>query len=122
MLADRNDRGEHIKLERIAASVAAANSFKAVADEWLIKIEREGRSVVTMKKMRWLLDFACQSIGNRPIASIMAQELLLMLRKMEVKGHYETARRLRSTCSRVFRYAIATARAERDIASDLKER
>lgn len=43
-----------------------------------------------------------------------------MLRKMEVKGHYETARRLRSTCSQVFRYAIATARAERDIASDLK--
>lgn len=120
MLAEGNDPGEHIKLERIAASVAAANSFKAVADEWLIKVERERRSTVTMKKLRWLLDFACQSIGNRPIASITAQELLLMLRKMEVKGHYETARRLRSTCSQVFRYAIATARAERDIASDLK--
>ncbi len=120
VLADGNDPGEHIKLERIAASVAAANSFKAVADEWLIKVEREGRSVVTMKKLHWLLDFACQSIGNRPIASITAQELLLMLRKMEVRGHYETARRLRSTCSQVFRYAIATARAERDIASDLK--
>ncbi|MFD0849639.1 tyrosine-type recombinase/integrase [Sphingosinicella sp.] len=120
VLADGNDPGEHIKLERIAASVAAANSFKAVADEWLIKVEREGRSVVTMKKLRWLLDFVCQSIGKRPIASITAQELLLMLRKMEVKGHYETARRLRSTCSQVFRYAIATARADRDIASDLK--
>jgi len=28
----------NIKLERIAASVAAANSYKAVADEWLIKV------------------------------------------------------------------------------------
>ncbi len=34
-----------------------------------------------------------------------------MLRKMEGKGRYETAKRLRSTCSQIFRYAIATARA-----------
>lgn len=43
-----------------------------------------------------------------------------MLRKMESKGKYETAKRLRSTCSQVFRYAIATARAERDVAADLR--
>lgn len=43
-----------------------------------------------------------------------------MLRKMEGKGRYETAKRLRSTCSQVFRYAIATARAERDVAADLR--
>ena len=38
---------------------------------------------------------------------------------MEGKGRYETAKRLRSTCSQIFRYAIATARAERDVAADL---
>lgn len=43
-----------------------------------------------------------------------------MLRKMEGKGRYETAKRLLSTCSQIFRYAIATARAERDIAADLR--
>jgi integrase len=43
-----------------------------------------------------------------------------MLRKMEGKGRYETAKRLRSTCSQIFRYAIATARAERDVAADLR--
>ena len=43
-----------------------------------------------------------------------------MLRKMESKGRYETAKRLRSTCSQIFRYAIATARAERDVAADLR--
>jgi integrase len=120
VLARGDDPGEQIKLERIAATVAASNSFKAVADEWLLKVEREGRSAATMKKLRWLLDFINASIGKRPVASISAQELLVMLRKMESKGRYETAKRLRSTCSQVFRYAIATARAERDVAADLR--
>ena len=119
-LARGDDPAERMKLDRIAATVAASNGFKAVADEWLLKVEKEGRSAVTMKKLRWLLAFINASIGKRPIASISAQELLLMLRKMEVKGRYETAKRLRSTCSQIFRYAIATARADRDVASDLR--
>ncbi len=120
VLARGDDPGERIKLDRISATVAASSSFKAVADEWLAKVEREGRSAVTMKKLRWLLDFINASIGKRPIASISAHELLVMLRKMEGKGCYETAKRLRSTCSQIFRYAIATARAERDVAADLR--
>jgi integrase len=120
VLARDGDPAEQIKLERIAATVAAANSFKAVGDEWLAKAEREARSAVTMKKLRWLLDFIYASIGSRPVTAITAQELLMMLRKMEAKGRYETAKRLRSTCSQVFRYAIATARAERDVAADLR--
>ena len=120
LLARGEDPGERIKLDRIAATVAASNSFKAVADEWLVKVELEDRSAATMKKLRWLLDFINASVGRRPIASISAQELLVMLRKMEGKGKYETANRLRSTCSQIFRYAIATARAERDVAADLR--
>lgn len=119
-LARGEDPGEQIKLERIAASVAASNSFEAVADEWLRKMEREGRSAMTMKKLRWLLAFINAALGKRPIASISAHELLEMLRGMESKGRYETAKRLRSTCSQIFRYAIATARAERDVAADLR--
>ncbi len=120
VLARGEDPAERIKLDRIAATVAASNSFQAVADEWLLKMEKEGRSAVTMKKLRWLLTFINASIGKRPVASVSAQELLLMLRKMEGKGRYETAKRLRSTCSQIFRYAIATARADRDVASDLR--
>uniref|UniRef100_UPI001F58F7FE tyrosine-type recombinase/integrase n=1 Tax=Sphingobium sp. Sx8-8 TaxID=2933617 RepID=UPI001F58F7FE len=120
LLARGEDPAERIKLDRIAATVAASNSFKAVADEWLVKVELEDRSAATMKKLRWLLNFINASVGKRPIASISAQELLVMLRKMEGKGKYETAKRLRSTCSQIFRYAIATARAERDVAADLR--
>jgi len=120
VLAKGHDPAEQTKLDRIAATVAASNSFQAVSDEWLSKMEKEGRSPVTMKKLRWLLAFINGSLGKRPIASVSAQEVLLMLRKMEAQGKYETAKRLRSTCSQIFRYAIATARAERDVAADLR--
>lgn len=120
LLATGQDPGERVKLDRIEASIAAANTFAAIADEWLIKSEREGFSEVTLKKKRWLIDFMNGELGKRPITAITAQELLLVLRKMEAKGCYETAKRLRSTSGQIFRYAIATARAERDVTADLR--
>jgi len=66
------------------------------------------------------LEFAYDVIGDRPIAKITAPELLAILRKIEARGTYETARRLRSTCGMVLRYAIATGRAERDPSIDLR--
>jgi integrase len=120
LLARGEDPAERLRLDRVAAAVAASSSFQAVADEWLAKVEKEGRSAATLKKLRWLLAFINAGTGKRPVASISVHELLLMLRRMEKKGRYETAKWLRSTCSQVFRYAIATARAERDVAADLR--
>ena len=120
VLAKGEDPAEKAKLDRLAATIALANSFKAGAEQWIRQVEREGRSSVTVKKLRWLLDFINKSLSKRPIASIFAQKILIMLRKMEGKGRYEAAKRLRSTCSQIFRYAIATARAERDVAADLR--
>lgn len=120
LLAKGEDPAERAKIDRISAEAACLNTFEVVAGEWLSKAEKEGRSPATMKKLHWLLDFINAAIGDRPIASITAQELLMMLRKMEEKGRYETAKRLRSTCSQIFRYAIATARVDRDIAADLR--
>lgn len=120
LLASGRDPGEQAKLDKIAAGVAAANTFRAVAEEWYVKAEKEGLAPATLNKIRWLLDFACRSLGNRPIAEILPHELLAVLRKFEAKGRHESAKRLRSTCGQVFRYAIATARANRDISADLR--
>lgn len=111
---------EEAKLERLRAIQEVENTFKAVAEEWFAKNEKEGKAPVTLRKIRWLLGKAYPTLGHRPIAKIGAQEVLLVLRKVEAKGHYESARRMRSVLSRVFRYGIATARAERDIAADLR--
>jgi integrase len=116
LLADNVDPSMQHRLEKLKA----ASTFRAVAEEVLVKLEREGRADVTLAKKRWLLDFAYPAIGERPIAEITALEVLAVLRKVEARGRYETARRLRSTCGIVFRYAIATGRAERDPSLDLR--
>ncbi|CAN5299754.1 hypothetical protein BH10PSE15_BH10PSE15_06260 [soil metagenome] len=96
------------------------NTFKSVAEEWVLKCEREERAKRTLEKIRWLLDIAYPLIGTRPINDIEVQEVLAVLRKLEATGRYESARRMRSVISRVFRYGIATARCRRDVAADLR--
>jgi integrase len=95
-------------------------SFRPVAEEVVAKLEREGRAPATLDKTRWLLDFAYPTFGDRPVADITARDLLALLREIEGRGRYETAKRLRSTCGSIFRYAIATGRAERDPSMDLR--
>lgn len=100
--------------ERIKAIISAGNSFAIVAEELIDKKAKEGLTVPTVEKMRWLLKLLGADFGRRPVTEITPQELLHELRKHERRGRRETARQLRSFASRVFRYAAATARAERD--------
>jgi len=118
LLAANMDPSTERRLEKLGASTS--NTFRVVAKELLMKLEREGRAEATLVKQRWLLHFAYPAVGDRPVAEITAPEVLSVLRKVEARGRYETARRLRSTCGMVFRYAIATGRAERDPSVDLR--
>jgi hypothetical protein len=107
-------------VRREADRQAGNDSFRAVAEEMVAKCEREGRARATLAKKQWLLDFAFPAFGDCPVAGITARELLALLREIEGRGLYETAKRLRGTCGMVFRYAIATGRAERDPSMDLR--
>ena len=107
-------------VQRKIEKQANGNTFRVVAHELLDKMRREGRADATLAKTEWLLEFAFPVLGDRPAAKISAVELLAVLRKIEGRGKYETARRLRSTCGMVFRYAIATGRADRDPTVDLR--
>lgn len=105
---------------RVAKKIAQGNTFEAVAEEYIAKLEAEGRASITIDKTRWLLSKLAPSLGKRPIAEITPHELLAVLKAAERKGQRETARRLRSFSSRVFRYAVATARASIDPAQPLQ--
>jgi len=120
MIADGIDPGAVKQAKTLAAKLSAATTFQAVAEEYLDKASREGRAAVTIKKSRWLLSLLTPSIGTRPIADVTPADLLAALKKIEAKGHLETARRMRSLASRVFRYAVATSRADSDPAALLK--
>ncbi len=114
LLDEGTDPGVQRKLDKLAQNITNANTFAGIADEYLEKLKREGRAPATLNKVGWLLDLSKPKIGSRPISQITAPEVLDVLRGVEKRGRLETARRLRSTIGSVFRYAIATGRAEND--------
>lgn len=120
LIASGRDPSHEVKLIAAQAAIAEADSFKLVAEEWYSKNETEGLSAITLRKIRWLLDMAYPRIGNRPVSKITAQEALAVLRAAEARGRFESARRMKSVLSRVFRYAIATTRAASDPTRDLQ--
>jgi integrase len=107
-------------VQRKLAKHITGNTFRHVAEEVFTKAEKEGCTPGTLKRNRWALSLAYPAIGDRPISQITAPELLAACRQIEARETYETARRLRSLCSSVFRFAIVTGRAERDPAADLR--
>lgn len=97
--------------KRRAEKSAHANTFEAVADEWL-DLQRKTLATETLEILGTRLkSFLYPYVGSRPITSITAQELLAALRRIEARGRHETAHRVRSLAGRVFRYAVATGRA-----------
>lgn len=105
--------------KRLEAELAAKTTFELVATEYIEKMGREGRSPATIKKARWFLELL-GGIAKRPIASITPHELLDVLKRVERRGHHETAVRLRAFAGRIFRYGFATLRTEKNPADILR--
>jgi integrase len=119
MLGQGIDPAEHRKIQKLTRHITAANSFESIALEWYetkVSDKSEGHRKRTKRALEKDL---FPSLGNRPITNITASELLAALRKIEQRGAIETARRAKQSAGRVFRYAIATGRADRDPSRDL---
>lgn len=110
------------KAVEAARQFAAEGTFEYVAREWhkrkLAAVRSPGHAARVLRRFEvdvfpWL--------GSRPVGEIKAPELLEVLRRIESRGAVETAHRALASCGQVFRYAIATGRAERDISSDLRD-
>ncbi len=110
----------HRQQERAQSTAAAANTFEAVALEWIAKNLPTWAPSHASKIVRRMEKDVFPWIGKRPIADIEAPELLKVLNRLEQRGVVETAHRARSECGQVFRYAIATGRTKRDISADLR--
>lgn len=119
-LADGIDPGEMKKVMKHAQIEQAENSFERVAREWFLKFEPKWSKGHSSKIITRLQNDIFPWIGSRPITEISAPELLGVLQRIESRGAIETAHRAKQSCGQVFRYAIATGRAERDPSADLK--
>ncbi|MBA2410193.1 MAG: integrase arm-type DNA-binding domain-containing protein [Gammaproteobacteria bacterium] len=118
LLAAGIDPGQARKAEKAARG--DANSFEAVAREWIGKYAPTWAESHASKIIRRLERDVFPWIGARPVGHITAPELLAVVRRIEQRGALETAHRALRNSGQVFRYAVATGRAERDPAADLR--
>jgi integrase len=113
------DPGEQRKAAKVALIESTENTFEAIAREWFGLFSTKWVKGHADKIIRRLELNVFPWLGSRPIRAITAPELLAVLRRVESRGANETAHRALQVCGRVFRYAIATGRAERDPSRDL---
>src|SRR5262249_7211245 len=117
-LAAGVDPGEARKAEKVAQ--AGAESFEAIAREWHAKFSQGWVPSHGDRILRRLENDIFPWLGKRPMAEIKAPELLAVLRRIESRGALESAHRAMQNCGQVFRYSVATGRAERDPTGDLR--
>lgn len=120
MLAVGRDPASEKARARLDARRRAGSTFRELAREYIEKMEAEDRSPPTLSKLRWFLDLVDRDIGSIQIDELQPMQLLEALRRIEGRGHRETAGRVRSFASRVCRYAVVTARATTNPADMLR--
>ena len=119
MLADTLDPSAQKKLQKLHADIDACNTFTAVADEWRAMHLLEKSDSYRLRSERILFNDLYPAIGFRPVKEISSVEVLAALRKIENRT-VDIAHRARQLTGLIFRYAIATGRADRDPTVDLK--
>jgi integrase len=108
-----------LRAAKAASVVRHANTFGAIGLELMEKREREGMNPQSVQRDRRTIEWYLAPIADTPITEVTAPLLLAALRKLEQRGVIETTHRARALAGRVFKYAIATGRAERNPAADL---
>jgi integrase len=120
LLTEGIDPSVNRRLQKSARAECVANSFEVVAREWFEKYSGDWAEGHKDRIRRLLERDLFAWIGSRPIADVLAPEILTVVRRIENRGARETAHRALATAGQVFRYAIATARAMSDPTRDLR--
>ncbi|MEM9448013.1 MAG: integrase arm-type DNA-binding domain-containing protein [Cyanobacteria bacterium P01_E01_bin.6] len=120
LIASGIDPSLHRKAQKRASQQQESNSFESVAREWYLRFSPNWAVSHSQTVIKRLERDIFPWMGNSPVAKISAPELLTVIRRVEGRGALETAHRELNICGQVFRYAIATGRAERDPSRDLR--
>ena len=120
LLAIDIDPSESRKQTKASNRLNTENSFEVVAREWwqshMVNKAESHKDKVIRRFELYLFPW----IGKRPISSLTAPQVLEVLRRIEKQNKLETAHRTLQTAGQVFRYAVQTGRAVRDVTADLK--
>jgi integrase len=120
LLADGVDPGSAKRDTKNAKLIAAQHTFEVVARLWLEKTKSQRAASTQEKVQNWLAKDIFSAIGSQPISTISPRDVLAAVQKIEARGAIESAHRVKQLCGQVFRFAVATGLAERDVTVDLK--
>ncbi|WEN13872.1 integrase arm-type DNA-binding domain-containing protein [Rhodanobacter sp. AS-Z3] len=120
LLAAGVDPSDQLKAEKAAGKERSANSFEVIAREWHSKQSATWVDLHASRIMLRMENDIFPWLGGRPIAEVTAKELLATVNRIVDRGAVESAHRVLQNCGQVFRYAIATGRAERNPGADLR--
>jgi len=120
LLADGVDPGSAKRDAKTAKLLASQHTFEVVARLWLEKTKSERAASTQEKVQNWLAKDIFSAIGSQPISTISPRDVLAAVQKIEARGAIESAHRVKQLCGQVFRFAVATGLAERDVTVDLK--
>ena len=109
-----------IRRAQKGATIQELETFEVIAREWFQKYLNTWKETHSKRLLSSLERDVFPWIGTRPIKEIKPMELLTVLNRIAARGSLDTAHRIRTTCGKIFRYAVATGRAERDPSGDLK--
>lgn len=114
------DPGRAKRDEKHAKEKAALNTFEAVARAWLARTAADRAASTQEKNTAWLERNIFPAIGALPISSIKPWDVLSALRVIEKRGAIESAHKIKQLCGQVFRFAVASGLADRDMTVDLR--
>jgi integrase len=120
LLSEGINPSEVRKAKKYNIYIDSNNNLEAVALEWFTVNKPKWKESNAKSKWRRLEKNVFPYLGNRPIKNITTQELLSVIRIIEKRGAIELAHRTKNTVGEIYAFAIATDRADRNIALDLK--
>ena len=120
LLADGIDPGQAKIDAKLAKADSEASTFEIVARSWLNKTAGNRATSTQQKNTSWLEKNVFPFIGKMPISTIKPRDVLATLQKIEARGAIESAHKIKQLCGQVFRAAVASGLADRDVTTDLR--
>jgi integrase len=112
MAAKRQDRATRM--------LAESSTFESMARAYLTKVAPDRTPSTLEKNTTWLERNVFPTLGAKPISAIGPRDVLAVLQKIEARGAVESAHKIKQLCGQVFRFAVASGLAERDVTVDLR--
>ena len=106
--------------ERLRLMGEAANTFKAVADEWIDQNRTHWSATYLKQVETFMAKDVFPEIGPVPIKMVTSAHLLKIIKAVEARGAQSIAVLIRQWSGQIFRYAAATLRADSDPSAVLR--